>query len=415
MHEKTVLKNGVRIVHEHMQHVRTVSVGIWVGVGSRFEKRSQNGAAHFIEHMLFKGTQSRTAAELAAEMDSIGGQINAFTTREATCFYARVLDTHVDSAIELLSDMLFNSKFDTVDVDNERGVICEEIDMYDDTPDDMVAERMISRSFPTALGRPILGTKSILKKLDSEALRGFMDEHYTPGRIVVALSGNFSQAHLSHIEDLFSPLKKARLKKPKSAEYMPSFTLKRKSTEQNHLCLGFPGISATDDSRFALQILSTVFGGGMSSRLFQTVREQNGLCYSIYNFNSSFSETGMFAIATALGRDTEQRAVELIMSELEKLRNDGITADELGRAREQAKAGILMALESTSSRMNRIGFGELYLGGSLSTDEVIERYDHVTLDDIKDLAQKLLDPGAMSFSAVGKVSAEDTYRKILGM
>ena len=415
MHEKIVLKNGVRIVHEHMPHVRTVSVGIWVGVGSRFEKLNQNGAAHFIEHMLFKGTQSRTAAELAAEMDSIGGQINAFTTREATCFYARVLDSHVYSAIDLLSDMLFNSKFDTADIDNERGVICEEIDMYDDTPDDMVAERMISRSFPSALGRPVLGTKNTLKKLDSEALRKFMDEHYTPGRIVVALSGNFSQAHLSHIEDLFSALKKVRPKKPKSAEYTPSFTLKRKSIEQNHLCLGFPGISSTDNSRFALQILSTVFGGGMSSRLFQTVREQNGLCYSIYSFNSSFSETGMFAIATALGRDTEQRAVELIMSELEKLRNDGITEDELSRAREQSKAGILMALESTSSRMNRIGFGELHLGGSLSTDKVIELYDQVTLDDIKNLAQLLLDPKSMSFSAVGKVSAEDIYRKALGM
>jgi len=415
MHEKLTLKNGVRIVHEYMPHVRTASVGVWVGVGSRFETRIQSGVAHYIEHMLFKGTKTRTAAQLAGEMDAIGGQINAFTTREATCFYAKVLDSHLYTAIDLLCDMLFNSNFDPKDVANERGVIAEEIDMYDDAPDDMVAERMINKCFLSALGRPVLGTRNSLKKLDSDTLRGFMTEHYTAGRIVVAISGSFSAEHLDYIEAAFSPLEKSRKRKPRHTEYTSCFTLKRKAIEQNHICLGFPGLSTSDDSRYTMQILSTVLGGGMSSRLFQTVREQNGLCYSIYSFNASFSETGLFSIATALSQDTQERAIRLIMDELSKLRDKGITKVELDRAREQSKASVLMSLESTSSRMNRIGFGELALGGALSTEDVIQRYDAVTCENVLALSNLVLNPEKMSFSAVGRVSPEDEYRRMVGM
>lgn len=415
MYEKITLKNGVRIVYEHMSQVRTASVGIWIGVGSRYEKRRQNGSAHFIEHMLFKGTEKRTASELAEEMDIIGGQINAFTTREATCFYARVLDTRLESAIDILSDMFFHSKLAAEDVENERGVIFEEIDMYDDAPDDMVSERMMNRCFPGSLGRPVLGTGRSLKGLDAEVIRAFKAENYIAPRIVVALSGSFTAEHLRHIQNLFSPMEKVRGKTPKATAYVPCFTLKRKSTEQNHLCLGFPGLRAGDDARFAMQIMSIILGGGMSSRLFQTVREKNGLCYSIYSFNATFRETGLFGVATALGQETEGRAISLILDELDKLRQEGITHKELERAREQSKASVLMSLESTSSRMNRIGFGELSLGSVPSVDEVISRYDAVTLDDVLALAGRVIVPERMSFSAVGRTRQETQYRTELKM
>lgn len=415
MYEKITLENGVRIVYEHMPHVRSACVGIWVGTGSRNEKSTQSGAAHFIEHMLFKGTKTRTAAQLAGEMDAIGGQINAYTTRESTCYYARVLDIHLDKAVELLGDMFFSSNFDPADIDNERGVINEEIDMYDDEPEDMVAERLIFRSFKGQLGRPVLGTPASLKKLGAEQLREFMDENYIAPRVVISLSGSFDMTHLAQIRQLFSAMPERKSRKTRACEYTPSFTLKRKSTEQNHLCLGFRGLPSGDERRFTMQILSSVLGSGMSSRLFQTVREQHGLCYSVYSFNASFKDTGLFGIATALSAETEGRAIELILGELDKFRSGGVTAEELSRAREQSKAGVLMSLESTSSRMNRLGFGELVMGRSLSADELITRYDAVTEDDVLALAQDVLKSEMMSFSAVGRVASPERYRQLLNI
>ena len=413
MYEKITLPNGVRIVYEHMEAVRSASIGIWVGAGSRYEKYSEAGSAHFIEHMLFKGTSEYTAAQLAERMDAVGGQINAYTTRDNTCFYARVLDTHLPLAIDTLCAMFFDSKFDEADVENEKGIIQEEIDMYEDTPEDVAAERLIAGCFPGALGRPVLGRASSLSRQTGETLRGFMRRHYTAPRIVAALSGSFTDADVRDLCERFSVLPKARAKAPARSAYTPCLTLRRKATEQNQLVLGFPGPETASGDRFTMQLLSGIIGGNASSRLFQTVREKYGLCYSVYSFTAGFEDTGLFAIAAATNRDTEERALGVIMGELRRLLDDGVSETELSRAREQVKATILMSLESTGSRMNRLGYGELFLGGALGPDELIERYDAVTRDELLALARKILRPSEMSFSAVGRVDCEDKYREMI--
>lgn len=413
MYKKLTLPNGVRIVYEHIDYVRSVSAGIFVGVGSRYERPAENGAAHFIEHMLFKGTSSRTAAELAIEMDAIGGQVNAFTTRESTCFYARVLDSHLDRAIDVLCDMFFNSKLAQEDINSERGVVLEEIDMYDDSPEDIAVERLLAKCFPGALGRPILGKPRTLEALDSAALRSFMQSRYTPERIVIALSGSFKDEAIDDLTERFSVLENKKCPAPSKGVYRPAVYIKKKATEQNQLCLGFRGAESTSEARFSNQLMSLILGGGMSSRLFQTVREKHGLCYSVYSFASSFSDTGFFGIGSALDRESDKRALELICQEISRLRSDGVTQDELDRAREQAKSNIVIALESTSSRMSRLGNGELTLDKCLEADEVIERYDSVTRDDVLESAQKLLDPETVSFSAVGRLSPTDEYLDII--
>ena len=413
MYEKKILPNGVRIVSEKMSHVRSAAVGIWVGVGSRHEGRGEAGAAHFIEHMLFKGTERHSASELAGIMDGIGGQINAFTTRESTCFYARVLDTHLDTAVDLLSDMFFSSMMREEDVKNECGVIGEEIDMYDDTPEDLVVERLLKKSLPGALGRPVLGGKASIAAMSGEFLRDFMDRNYTADRVVIALCGSFEDSHLSNIEQLFSGLGTSKRPKMRPGRYLPSLVEKRKSIEQNHLCLAFPGLAAGDERRFAFQLMSSILGGGMSSRLFQSVREKEGLCYSIYTFQAGFSDVGLLGIATALGRETEEKALRLISDEISRFLDSGVTSEELGRAREQVKSNIVMMMESTSSRMNKLGSGELLLGGSYSPDELIAKYDAVTSDDILTLARRLLTIDKLSFSAVGRVRRAEEYASIL--
>lgn len=414
MYGKIQMSNGVRIVYDNMPYVRSAAIGIWVGVGSRYESPAENGAAHFIEHMLFKGTSKYTAAELAGIMDGIGGQINAYTTRESTCFYARVLDTHLSDTIDLLCDMFFDSRLDQADVDSERGVIFEEIDMYGDTPEDLVTERLMSKAFRGALGRPILGKPSTLEGMTGESLRVFMDEKYCAGRIVVALAGSFEESHLRLIEERFSGMGEKKGPKLQKGKYTAAVTVKRKSTEQNHICIGFPGLKIGDDKRYATQIMSMVLGGGMSSRLFQTVRETHGLCYSIYSYASSFSDTGLFGIVTALGQETQEKALGLIAQELRRMRDGGITDQELDRAREQTKSNVVMGLESTTACMNRLGSGELHMGRHLTADQLIERYDAVTREDVLDAARQVIRFDELSFSAVGRVAGADDYMSFIG-
>ncbi len=413
MYQKLTLPNGVRIVTDAMPAVRSCSVGVWVGVGSRYEKYGQAGAAHFIEHMLFKGTSRYTAAQLAEEMDNIGGQVNAYTTRDTTCFYARVLDTHLPLAIDILSDMFFDSLFAESDVANERAVIGEEIDMYEDTPEDVAAELLLRKVFPGALGRGVLGRRGSLAAMTGESLRAFKDANYTPARIVIAMAGSFTQADVDRAAERFSVLPGARLKKPAAAGYTPAFVSRRKPIEQSQLVLGFPGLTVADPRRFAMQLFSGILGGSSSSRLFQTVREKYGLCYSIYSFSAGYTDTGLLAVAAAVGRDTEAQALELVLRELRRLKDEGVSAAELERAREQAKAGLLMSLESSGSRMNRLGFGELFLGGCMTPEQITASYDAVSLGDMGELADSLLDFRRASLSAVGRGADAERYRELL--
>ena len=414
MVEKLTLENGVRIVYEQIPHVRSASLGLWLGVGSRYESAAENGASHYIEHLLFKGTRHRTAAELAEDMDAIGGQMNAFTTRECTCFYGRVLDTHIRKATDILTDMLFHSNFHQEDIEGERGVICEEIDMYEDSPEDLVSDQLIEAVYPgSSLGAPILGTRESLAGLDREKLLAYMGTHYRPDRLVVALSGSFTAGDLDYIQKAFSAMEAGEPITPAPAGYIPAFTLREKAIEQNHLCLLMPGLPMDHKDRYAAQLFSNILGGGMSSRLFQSVRETHGLCYSVYTFGTTFRDAGLFGVYTALNQETEQKALALIMDILRNLRETGVTGPELDRAREQVKSTVLMSLESTSARMNSLGKNELYRGRVPTPEEIIENYDAVTQEDVLQIARNLIDFKQLSFSAVGQVAGEDAYRALI--
>ena len=414
MYETIPLPNGVRILTDRVPYVRSAALGIWVGTGSRHERSGANGAAHFIEHMLFKGTQHRTAEKLAGEMDAVGGQINAFTTKECTCFYARVLDTHLAQAADILCDMFFSSRFDEADVATERGVILEEIGMYEDNPEDLCAERLAAAVFQgTPLARPILGRKATLEKMSGAWLRDYKAAHYGPERIVVALAGSFAQADVVSLRARFSAMEARPLSPSPPGRYTPAVTVKRKAIEQNHLTLAFPGLPFADERRFTLQLLSSILGGGMSSRLFQQVREQRGLCYSIYSYGTCHDDTGYFGVYTALGRETEGAALETVFSVIRDFAEHGVTEEELSRAREQSKANVLMGLESTQSRMSSLGRGALLVGRVLDEDEVIARYDAVTREDVRRLAQELFQFQNASLSAVGRVGSADAYRALL--
>ncbi|MCL2343035.1 MAG: insulinase family protein [Firmicutes bacterium] len=414
MYDKLTLQNGVRILTEPMPDRRSAALGLWVGAGSRAEAPAEHGAAHFIEHMLFKGTQSRSAADLASAMDGVGGQVNAFTTREKTCFYARVLDTHLELAIDLLTDMFFCSRFDEADVQSERGVIGEEIGMYEDTPDDLVVERAVERSLTGSLSHSVLGSRRSLAGLSPEGLKAFMGRYYTPDRTVIALCGSFCEAHVRRLAEIFDRMKPGDAPEPKPSHFRPVFLTKRRATEQNHICLAFQALPANSETRFAMQFLSSVLGGGVSSRLFQTVREKYGLCYAISDFLVNFNEVGVYGVSAALGRETELKALRLILDELRRLAEDGVTPEELSRAREQVKSSLALSMESTSAVMNKLGAGELVLGRSLSLDELLERYDAVTAEEVLDLARRVLDFDSMTFSAVGRVKAEEEYRQAIG-
>ena len=414
MYEKKTLPNGVRILTEHVPGVRSVSLGIWVGTGSRHESAGENGAAHFIEHMLFKGTRSRTAAQLAEEMDAVGGQINAFTTKECTCFYARVLDTHLARAADILCDMFFHSRFDDADVETERGVILEEIGMYEDNPEDLCAERLAGAVFKgSPLARPILGRKATLDKMDGAWLRAYQRAHYRPDRIVVALAGSFTDADAVELAGRFAGLEARPHTAARAAAYVPGVVVKKKAIEQNHLTLAFPGLSFADPRRFQLQLLSSILGGGMSSRLFQSIREQSGLCYSIYTFTTPHLDTGLMSIYTGLGEETERQALERILQELHRFCEDGPAKDEISRTREQAKTTLLMGLESTGTRMMTIGRSELMRGEVAKIEDVLAAYDSVTYDDILNLARRVFDPAKASLAVVGNPGTEDEYRELL--
>lgn len=410
------LPNGVRLVTEHINTVRSAALGIWVGGGSREEGDSESGAAHFIEHMLFKGTAHRSAQDIARETDAIGGQMNAFTTKECTCFYGRVLDDHLPQALDILFDMVYHSSFTQEAVETERGVILEEIDMYEDTPDDLCAEKLAAQVFQgNPLARPILGAKETLAKMTGDFLRDYHRRHYEGHNTVVALAGSFSPEILDDLRRRFAVLPAGTPRPLTPAVYTPGFVATVKPIEQNHLTLAFPGLDYNSPRRFALQLLSSILGGGVSSRLFQQVREQQGLCYSVYSYGAGHADTGLFCIYTALNRETETKALATIRQVVDQLRQEGPTDEELSRAREQSKANVMMGLESTQSRMSHAGRSLLFSGEILTPEQIIAAYDAVTRADVISLAQDIFRWDQVSLSAVGQVrTAEEYHSLVLG-
>ena len=414
MHEKLVLDNGVRIVFEKIPHVRSASVGVWVQSGTRNEPAELNGVSHFIEHMVFKGTKTKSASDMARVMDSIGGQVNAFTTKECTSFYLKTLDYHLQTGLDILFDMVLEAKFGEEDVETERGVIVEEIGMYEDSPEDLVTEQMLESIYRgSALGMPILGKRETLENMDGKTMRRYLEEHYRPENIIVAISGSFTDEHLAYVKKRFSVLTGKGENPCPPANYQKTTVVKKKDIEQTHICLGFPSIPSGSEDRYAMQIFNNILGGGMSSRLFQKVREEQGLCYSIYTFTSPSIDTGAFGIYVALSPKMQKKALEIICQELHEISENGVSEEELIRVREQIKANMLMGLESTSSRMSFLARSEMVYGDVQTPDDIIERYDAVTAEEIRALAARVLDFDQVSISAVGKVEDQAFYEKLV--
>jgi len=404
MFKKETLANGVRIVTEEIPYVRSVSIGIWVGAGSRDEDENNNGVAHFIEHMMFKGTAKRTAKDIAETLDAVGGQLNAFTSKEYTCYYAKVLDEHLDIAIDLLSDMLFNSSFREDDLEKEKNVVIEEIKMYEDAPDELVHDIFASTLWSDhALGRPVIGSEKIIKGLDREAVVGFKNRFYGPDSIVVAVAGNIKHdLVVSKLAPLFSAINQQPEAKNFSAPKTSSRVYSRKKeTEQVHLCVGTPGLPLDHPDSYVLHVMNSVMGGGLSSRLFQEIREERGLAYSIYTYHSSYKDAGLFSIYAGLSRSNLNQVMDLVSKEMRNLRIKGITKDELVRTKEQLKGSIFLGLENVSSRMTRLGKSELCLNRVMTIEEVVDRINKVTLDEVRDLAGKFFRSENIVVSSVG--------------
>jgi len=415
MHQIITLPNGARLLTEEVPGARSAALGFFVGVGSRHEKPDENGAAHFIEHMLFKGTHRRTAAQLARDMDAIGGQVNAYTTKEHTCFYARSLDSHLDRSLDILSDILFHSRFNEADTELERGVILEEIGMYEDTPEDLVAERLSAAVYKgTPLARPILGTQATLSKIDGAFLSRWQKQHYHAGTMVAALAGSFTAAQVDALTACLSALEPGEAPAQQPAAYRPAVTAKRKAMEQNHLILAFPAISYLDERRPQILLLNSLLGGGCSSRLFQEVREKRGLCYTVYSYVSDHEDTGLLGIYAAVGKEQEGQGLDTLRAVVSDLAEHGPSQEELDRVREQTKANLLMGNESIQARMSHLGSSALLFGRVREVDELVERYDAVTREQLRDLAGELFQMEQASLSAVGRVGSAADYAHWLG-
>ena len=415
MYQEIKLENGARLLTEAVPGARSAALGFFVGAGSRHETPQENGSAHFIEHMLFKGTQRRTAAQLAKDMDAIGGQINAYTTKEHTCFYARSLDRHLPQALDILSDMLFHSNFDQSDVETERGVILEEIGMYEDTPEDLVSERLSAAVYKgCALARPILGTQATLSAMTGDSLREWHRTHYRPGNMVAALAGSFTQSQVDEILSVLGSMEPGDPILQTPGRYKSAVTARRKSIEQNHLILGFPAMNYLDPRRYQLLLLNSLLGGGCSSRLFQEVREKRGLCYTVYSYVADHEDVGLHGIYTAVNPEQEDAALTIIRQVVEDLAEHGPSQEELDRVREQAKAGLLLGSESIQSRMSHLGNAALLYHQVKEVDEIIGEYDAVTREQLRTLAQEMFRFDHACLSAVGKVKTIAQYSQWLG-
>ena len=386
--------------------MRSVSFGIWVANGSRNESARLNGISHFIEHLLFKGTHKRSAKDIADTMDAVGGQLNAFTSKEYTCYMARTLDTHFDIALDVLSDMFFNSQFEESGIERERNVILEEINMYEDTPENVAMSMLELNSFKNhPLGQTILGTPDTIGGLSRDDFLGFMGDRYKPRNTVIAIAGNINEEEIiAKITAVFSNYKDTGAEETQPpALYSPSFSVRDKDIEQVHICMGFPGLaSGMGSDAYALACVNTVFGGGMSSRLFQTIREEHGLVYSVYSYNAGYRDTGMFVIYAGLGPNHIYDVLSLTTGEIKRMFTDKITADQLAKTKEQLKSNFLLGLESAYNRMNSIGHMQLMLDKTITPDEVISNIDAVDLDAFYAMCERIFRLDEMSLSLVGK-------------
>jgi len=417
MYKKITLENGVRLVCEKIPYVRSVSVGIWIGTGSRNEKRLNNGISHFIEHMLFKGTEKRSSKEIAESIDNIGGQLNAFTGKECTCYYTKTLDTHIEIAVDVLSDMLFNSKFDEKDLSIERKVISEEIGMYEDSPEELVHDVLSGTVWKgNSLGYPILGSQRCLDKIDRGIILEFVSRNYVPENCVISVAGNYDDDKLVEmISKYFSgwSSKKNESGSLKGAKFISNTNTRKKDIEQMHLCIGFDGIEHGNDNLYTLLAINNVFGGGMSSRLFQKIREEKGLVYSIYSYPSSYSNAGLFTIYAGMNPEKLEEVVNLTVVEVNRLTKHGMQENDLIKSKEQLKGNYILGLDSTSSRMSSMGKSELLLGYINTPEEVLKKIDDINMASINEVIEKVFKIDKMSIAAVGNIDKNMNMTELL--
>ena len=416
MYRKDTLANGIRVVSETLPKSRSISIGVWVKVGSRHEAPEIGGVSHFIEHMFFKGTEKRSAKDIAIEMDSLGGEMNAFTSQETTTFYAKVVDEHLPVVIEILADILLGAKFDPVEMEKERKVILEEIKGVEDTPDDYIHELFTGTVWPdNALGRPILGTRETIKALKHNDIISYIESNYSPREIVISVAGNFEHARLIELLNMhFGKLARIGIaKKEATPEFTAAVSVKKKQLEQVQLCIGCKGMNYTHEDRYVISALNTVLGNSMSSRLFQEVREQNALAYSIYSYVTSYRDTGLLTVYAGTDPSNALEVVRLVMKELRKIKEEGITPAEELRVKNQIKGSLILSLESSNSHMSRLARQEIYFGKYLSMDDIIRGVEKVTAEHVQRLAANLFNRENIALTILGPLSRTDVPESVL--
>jgi len=404
---KTTLPSGLTVLVETLPYVRSVALGFYLRTGSAVESEEHGGASHFLEHLVFKGTEKRNTAELAQVIDILGGDVDAFTGKEYTSFYAHVLDEQLPTALDLLTEIVTMPRFTEEDVEMERGVILEEIKMVEDTPDDLVHEIFVTAFWPDhPLGRPILGTEETIARLQRSKIIEHYEETFQPSNVIFAASGNIKPEDvLPHLETHFPLTQRTPFRREWSAPAPSQHVILRekKELEQVHLCLGSRGFPQQNHERYAAALFNAILGGGMSSRLFQRVREKEGLVYSIASFHNGYLHGGYEAVYAACAPKNVRRVLDITLAEMKKIKAEGATADELSSAKLHLKGSILLSLESTTSRMSGIARQEYYFGQQFSADEIIEHIDNVTLDDIRLVAETIVDPESLSLTMLGNV------------
>jgi len=406
--QKETLPNGLVIITEPMEHVHSVSVGVWLRTGSRREPAELNGISHFIEHMLFKGTTRRSAEDIAREVDRVGGMLDAFTAKEMVCFNTRVLDEHLPKAFDVVADMVLEPKFAEEEIEREKSVILEEIRMVQDNPEDLVHE-LFTQNFwtPNALGRPILGTPETVSAFTRESLQKWFRRCYAPNNMVITAAGHLTHAQLVDlVAERFAKLAPsengAAEPGPKSVPHITLLT--KHELEQVHICLGVPALPMTDHRRFAVSVLNNVLGGGMSSRLFQNIRERQGLAYAIFSELSSYRDTGLLAVYAGTSLETADKVVQSVLDEFRRLRDEPLNEEELRRAKDHLKGATLLALEGSGQRMSSLARYHIYFDRYFSPAELIVMLERVTPEDVQQLAREFFQPGRIAASVVGNLN-----------
>lgn len=412
-YKRSKTKSGITVLTEKMDNVRSVSLGIWIGIGSRDEIEGLNGMSHFIEHLLFKGTKTKTARHISETFDSLGGELNGFTSKEVTCYYTRLLDEHMPVGLEILADMVQNPSLKEKDIESERQVVIEEIHLHNDSPDDLIHDLFSETLFERhPLGKPVLGLSETVSNFKREDLKKYFNEYYAPSNMVVAASGNVDHDELLKLAD--KAFTRTGGTKHQRKTYLPNIEQRlnviNRKTEQAYICMGSKGLSAKAKDRFILSVMDNILGGGMSSRLFQEVREKRGLAYSVYSYHSVHTETGTMVLYAGTTPKNAQNVVKIFESQINALKTEPVKKKELNRAKQHLKGQLVLGLESTSHRMMRLGKSELAHGQILPVDELIRKIDKVSPKDIQELANKIFINDKMITTVIGPFKTDEFER-----